>query len=135
MATRTTAKPRTKAKAAYEKGEAAFGDAASFTKGNIEAILESGKILGTGLKQLGEGYVAEGRSAAATFNADFKELAAVQSPVDFFKLQSKIIGRNFGTAVDFQAKNAEAVLKLAKDTAAPLTKRVGLAVDAVRKTA
>ena len=78
MATRTTTKPRAKAKTAgvqdkakavYERGEAAFADAKSFTKGNIEAIVESGKILGTGLKQLGEGYVAEGRSAAATWSS------------------------------------------------------------------
>ena len=65
----------------------------------------------------------------------FQELAAVKSPVDFFKLQSKIITRNFGTVIDFNSKNAEAVLKLAKDVAAPLSKRVGVAVEAVRKAA
>jgi hypothetical protein len=144
MATKTTTKPRAKAKladiqgkakAAYDKGAATFGEARTFTKGNVDAVVESGRILGAGLRQLGEGYVAEGRNAVATFNADIKELAAVKSPVDFFKLQSKIIGRNLGTAIDFQSKNAETVLKLAKDSAAPLAKRVGVAVEAVRKAA
>lgn len=124
-----------KAKAFYDKGTAAFGEAQTLTKGNLDAVVESGKILGAGLKTLGEGYVAEGKTAVATLNADIKEFAAVKSPIDFFKLQSKIIGRNFGTAIDFHSKNAEAVLQLAKDSAAPVAKRVGVAVEAVRKAA
>ena len=148
MPTKTTTKPaakaklasvgdtvKTKAKAAYTKGAAAFDDVKELTKGNVDAVVESGKILGAGLKTLGEGYVAEGKTAYATFNADFKELAAVKSPVDFFQLQSKIIGRNFGTAIDFHSKNAEAVIKLAKDSATPLTKRAALVVEKVRKAA
>lgn len=126
---------QTKAKAVYEQGASAFGDVKTFTKGNVDAVVESGKILSAGLKQLGTGYVAEGKSAVATVSADIKEFTAVKSPIDFFKLQSKIIGRNFGTAIDFHTKNAEAVFKLAKASAAPLSKRVGVAVEAVRKTA
>lgn len=143
MATKTTTDraeakregARSKAKAAYDKGAARFGEAKTFTKGNVDAVVESGRILGAGLKQLGEGYVAEGKNAAATVNADIKDLAAVRSPADFFKLQSKIVGRNFGSAIDFQAKNAEAVLKLAQDSAAPLSQRFGIFLDALRKAA
>jgi hypothetical protein len=135
MTTKTTSKAKPKIADVQEKAKAVFGDLKDFTQGNVEAVVESGKILGEGLKDLGTGYVAEGRSAIATVNADIKELAAVKSPVDFFKLQSKIITRNFGTAIDFNSKNAEAVLKLAKDVAAPLSKRVGVAVEAVRKAA
>ena len=135
MTTKTTSKAKPKLADVQEKAKAVFGDLKDFTQGNVEAVVESGKILGEGLKDLGNGYVAEGRSAIATVNADIKELAAVKSPVDFFKLQSKIIGRNFGTAIDFNSKNAEAVLKLAKDVATPLSKRVGVAVEAVRKAA
>lgn len=143
MAT-TTTKPQakaklagmqTKAKAAYDKGTATFGEAKTFTKGNIDAIVESGKIMGAGLKKMGESYVVEGKTAMATASADFKELTSVKSPTDFFKLQSKIFGRNLGTVIDFQTKNAEAMFKLAKDSAAPLSKRVGVALEAVRKTA
>ena len=144
MATKTTSRTgakaklagvKGKAKAAYQKGAAAFGEAKTFTKGNVDAVVETGKILGTGLKTLGEGYVTEGKTAFATFNADVRELATATSPVDFFALQSKIVGRNFGSAIDVHAKNAEAVLKLAKDSAAPLSKRVGLAVEKVRTAA
>ena len=134
MTTKTT-KAKPKLADVQQKAKAVFGDLKDFTQGNVEAVVASGKILGEGLKELGNGYVAEGRNAFATVNADIKELAAVKSPVDFFKLQSKFIGRNFGTAIDFHSKNAEAVLKLSKDAATPLTKRVGVAVEAVRKAA
>lgn len=138
MTTKTTTTPKLagvqdKAKAVLAKGVATFGEIKDFTKGNVDAVVESGKILGTGLKDIGTGYVAEGRSAFATANADFKELTAVKSPVDFFQLQSKIIGRNFGTAVEFNTKNAEALFKLAQESAAPLAKRVEVATAAVRK--
>jgi hypothetical protein len=143
MASRTTSKAaksgvtdvKQKAKAAYAKGAAALSDIQTFSKGNVDAIAASGKILGGGLKSLGSDYVAEGRSAAETFTADIKQLAASKSPADFFKLQSTILGRNFGTAFDFQSKSAEAILKLAKESAAPISKRVGVAIEAFRKAA
>lgn len=138
--TKTSAKSKlggvqSQAKAAYAKGTAALDEIKSFTKGNVDAVVASGKILGAGLKVLGEGYVAEGRNAVSTFNADMKELTAVKSPLDFFKLQSKILGRNVGTVVDFQTRNAEAVMKLAKDSVAPISQRVEVAIEAVRKAA
>lgn len=123
------------AKTAYEKGAAAFGEAKTATKGNLEAVVASGKILGTGLKTLGDGYLAEGKSAIATFNTDIGQLAAVKSPADFFALQSKIFSRNFDAALGFHTKNAQTVAKLAQDSAAPVAKRITLAVDAVRKAA
>ncbi len=74
MATKTTTKPAAKAKladvkatvtkgakAAYTKGTAAFGDVKELTKGNVEAAMESGKILAEGVQGLGTELVAEGR--------------------------------------------------------------------------
>jgi hypothetical protein len=40
-----------------------FGDYAAFAKGNVEAVVESGKILAEGLQDMGTNLVAEGRSA------------------------------------------------------------------------
>ena len=38
-----------KTKAAYEKGTSAYGDYNDFAKGNVEAMVEAGKILASGL--------------------------------------------------------------------------------------
>lgn len=124
-----------KAKAAFEKGTSAFGDYSAFTKGNVEAAVESGKILAAGLQELGTSYVSDSKSLFETMTADIKELAAAKTPVDFFKLHSELARRNFDTAVAFSSKSSEAVLKLAGDTFAPLSGRVNLAVEKIKQAA
>ncbi|MFM5884356.1 MAG: phasin family protein [Novosphingobium sp.] len=124
-----------RAKVAFEKSQAAFGEAGEFTKGNVEALVESGKILAAGLQDMGKDYVAEGKTALETVQADIKTLAAVKSPTDFFKLQGEILRRNFDAAVATGSKRSEAVLKLAGDAFAPLSTRVSLAVEKVKQAA
>ncbi len=131
----TVAEAQERAKAAFEKGQALFGDAGEFTKGNVEAVVESGKILAAGLQNLGKDYVAEGKTAFETVQADIKELAAVKSPADFFKLQGEIMRRNFDAAVASGSKHSEAVLKLTNDAFAPVSTRVSLAIEKVKKAA
>jgi phasin family protein len=124
-----------RAKLAFEKSQALFGEAGEFTKGNVEALVESGKILAAGLQDMGKDYVAEGKTALETVQADIKELAAVKSPADFFKLQGEILRRNFDAAVATGSKRSEAALKLAGDAFAPLSTRVSLAVEKVKQAA
>ena len=124
-----------KAKLALAKGSAVIADASDFTKGNVDAVVASGKILAAGMQDLGKGYVAEGKSAYETLTADVKELTAVKSPADFIRVQTAIVRRNLDTAFGLGAKNSEAVLKLAGDSFAPISARVSLAVDKFKKAA
>lgn len=124
-----------KAKAALEKSTAALGEANTFTKGNVEAIVASGKILSSGLQDLGATMVAETRGAFETLTADAKELAAAKSPTEFFQVQSALVRKQFDGAVAQASKNTEAFLKLANETVAPLSSRVTLAVEKVSKAA
>lgn len=124
-----------KAKAAFEKSQAAFGEYGEFNKGNLEALVASGKVLAAGLQDMGKAYVADAKSAFETLTADVKEVAAVKSPTDFFKLQGEIVRRNFDAAVAAGSKNSEAIVKLAGDAFAPLSTRVSLAVEKVKQAA
>jgi phasin family protein len=67
--------------------------------------------------------------------ADVKELAAVKSPADFFKLQGELLRRNFDAAVATGSKRSEAIVKLANDAFAPVQNRVSLAIDKVKQAA
>jgi hypothetical protein len=124
-----------KAKAAFEKSTAALGEANDFAKGNVEAVVESGKILSAGLQDLGATLVAETRGAFDAMSADAKELAAAKSPTEFFQLQSALMRKQFDGAVAQASKSTEAWLKLANETIAPLSSRVTLAVDKASKAA
>lgn len=126
---------QTKAKEAFEKSSAMFGDYAAFAKGNVEAVVESGKILAEGLQDMGTNLVAEGRSAFEIVSSDIKEMAAAKSPTDLIQLQSEMFRKSFDSAVAYGSKNTEAMLKIASDAFAPLSSRVTLAVEKVRSAA
>lgn len=121
-----------KAKEAFEKSTAMLGEVSTFTKGNVEAMIESGKILAEGMQGMGSEIVSESRSAFETLTGDIKELAAAKSPTDFFKLQGDMMRKNFDSAVAYGSKSSESVLKLASDVIAPISGRVSLAMEKAR---
>lgn len=123
-----------KAKAAFEKGTSVLGEVTDFTKGNVEAVMESGKILADGIQGLGSELVAEGRATFENISGDIKDLAAAKSPTDFFKIQGDMMRKNFDSAVAYGAKNSETVLKFMSDAIAPISGRVSLAMEKARQT-
>lgn len=126
---------QTKAKQAYVKGASVAAEVGAFSKGNVEAVVASGKILGEGVKTIGQDYVAEAKGAFATLTGDFKALAGVKSPTELFQLQGKLARRNFDQAVAYSSKTTESLVKLANEVLAPISNRVSIAVDKVSKAA
>lgn len=124
-----------KAKEALSKTSAAAGEYTDFAKGNVEALVESGKILAVGLQEIGNQAVAESKSAFETLVADAKSLSSVKSPIDFFKLQTELLRRNIDHAVAYGSKTSESMIKLTSDAIAPLSGRVTLAIEKVKKAA
>ena len=122
-------------KDAQEKAKAAFGDAGSFAKGNVEAMVESSKILAAGLQDMTKGYVEETKSSFETMTADVKDLATVKSPTEFFEKQSALMRKNFDAAVAASSKNSEAMLKLVNEAFQPISTRVSLAVEKIKTAA
>lgn len=126
---------QSRAQAAYEKGSEALTEATEFAKGNVEALVESGKILAGGAQDLGKTYVEEAKSAYETMTADLKELAAVKSPTELFQLQGKIARRNFDALVATGSKNTEAMIKLASEAFAPISGRMNIAAEKLTQAA
>jgi hypothetical protein len=126
---------QTKAKEAYEKSTGTFGDVNEFAKGNVEAMVESGKILASGLQEMSTGFVTESRSAFDAMTAEVKELATAKSPTEFLSLQSALARKNFDAAVAQASKSTEAMLKLANEVVSPISGRVTMAVEKVGKAA
>ena len=124
-----------KAKTAYEKGSVAITEANDFAKGNVEAVVESGKILASGLQEMSTAAVADSRAAFESLTAEVKSLASVKSPTEFFQLQSALLRKHFDAAVAQTSKSTEAMLKLANESVAPLSNRVTLAVEKISKVA
>lgn len=124
-----------KAKAALEKSQAALGDMGTFTKGNVEAVVESTKILASGLQEMTKSYAAESKTVVETMQAEIKELASVKSPAEFFEKQNAMMRKQFDAAMAATSKNSEAMLKLASEAFQPISNRVSLAVEKIKQAA
>ena len=122
-------------KAVYEKGTAMTSEAASFQKGNVEALVESSRIFVSGMQDMGRTYVEEARSAAESMQDDVKKIAAVKSPTELFQLQGEIARRNFDAMVAAASKNTETMIKLANEAFAPMSNRMSLAAEKISKVA
>lgn len=129
------AEMQSKAQAAYDKSTEAMTEMTEFAKGNVEAVVESGKVMAEGVQGLGQDMADEAKSAYETATADLKEMAAVKSPTDLFQLQGKILRRNFDAMVAMTSKSTDASMKLANDVMAPISGRVNLAAEKMSKVA
>ena len=125
----------TRAKAAYEKGTEMVSQATEFSKGNVEALVESGKIAAKGAQEMGQTYAEDTKKGFEELTAALKEMTTVKSPTEFIELQTKLVKKSFDTAVAQTSKNSEMFLKLAGDVFQPISNRVSVAVDSFKKAA
>jgi phasin family protein len=124
-----------RARTVLEKSQVRFADVNDFSKGNFEALVESGKIVSSGFQSMSKRYVEELKSAFEMAQADMKALTTVKSPSEFVELQRAQLRKYFDNAVAYNSKSAEAALKLANDAFQPISNRVSLAVEKVKQAA
>jgi len=120
---------------ANAKGTQAFAEINEFGKGNIEALVESGKIAAKGVEAFGQDTAEYGRRQFESATAALKSLSSVKSPTDFFKLQSDYFRSSFDSLVAQTSKNTETMLKLAGEVAQPIQNRVAVAVEKAKVAA
>ena len=126
---------QSRAKVAYDKGSEMFTEANEFNKANIEALVESGKVLAGAVQEMGREAVADTKNVFETVTEDAKKIAAIKSPTELFQLQGEMARRNFDALVAYNSKNTEKMIKLANDVFAPVQNRVSVAAERISKAA
>ncbi len=124
-----------KAKGHVEKSTKAIEELSDIAKGNVEALVESGKIAAKGIETLGQEAVDYSKKNFEKATASFKSFSTVKTPTEFFQLQSQLFSSSFDEFTKEAAKNSEAFIKLAGDVAQPLTARMTLVTDKVKSLA
>jgi hypothetical protein len=124
-----------KAKVGVEKSTKAIEELSDLAKGNVEALVESGKIAAKGVETLGQEAVDYSRKSFEKATASFKSFSTIKTPTEFFQLQSQLLSSSFDDFTKEAAKSSEALMKLAGDVASPLTARVTLVTDKVKSLA
>jgi phasin family protein len=124
-----------RAKGAYEKGIKATEEFTEFSKGNVEALVESSKLAAKAVETLGQEAADYARKSFENSTAAFKTFASAKSPTELFKLQSDYLKSSFDSAVAESSKVTEAWLKLAGEIVQPVSNRFAVAMEKARTTA
>lgn len=124
-----------KAKANVEKSTKALEEVSDLAKGNVEALVESGKIVAKGFETIGQDAVDYGRRSFEKATASIKSFSTAKTPTEFFQLQSQFLSSSFDDFTKEAARSGEAFLKLAGEVAQPLTARVTVVTDKVKTLA
>lgn len=121
-----------RAKTAMEKGSKTMEDMVEFSKGNIEAIVASGRVAAKGAQDIARYSAEYGRKSIEEANANARKFAAVKSPTEFFALQSEVAKSQLDALVGEASKFAEGYMKLLGEMAQPVQNRYAVAVEKVK---
>lgn len=123
-----------RAKDAMAKGSKAIEELVEFSKGNVEAIVASGRVAAKGAEEIAKYSAEYGRTAVEKANATAKQFAAVKSPTEFFQLQGEVAKQTLDALVAEGSKFTENYLKLMGDISQPISNRVAVAAEKVKST-
>jgi phasin family protein len=121
-----------RAKTAMEKGSKGMEEMVEFSKGNLEAVVASGRVAAKGAQDIAKYSAEYGRKSIEDANATAKKFAAVKSPTEFFALQSEVAKTQLDAFVGEASKFAEGYMKLLGEIVQPMQNRYAVAVEKVK---
>lgn len=121
-----------RAKTAMEKGSKSVEEMVEFSKGNLEAVVASGRVAAKGAQEIAKYSAEYGRKSIEEATSTAKRFAAVKSPTEFFALQSEVAKSNLDAMVGEASKFSESYLKLLGEIVQPIQNRVAVAVEKVK---
>ena len=125
----------TRTKAAVEKSTKIAEELGEFAKGNVEALITSGRVAAKGAETIGQEAADYSKKSFETATTAVKGFAAAKSPTELFKLQSDYARSAFDAAVAEGSKFSESLLKLFGEIAQPISTRVAVAAEKIKTPA
>lgn len=116
-----------------EKNMSRMTEMTAFAKGNVDAVIESAKAAAKGAETLTSHYVEASKKSAEDWRAGFKTLTAAKTPNEFIQAQNEFAKAQFDRAVANFSEASETWMRVAKDVVQPLSARVNVAVEAMKK--
>lgn len=123
---------QSRAKQSMEKGAKLVEDMGEFAKGNVEALMTSGRVAVKGCEAMGQDAAETSKKSFEAAATAFKSMVSAKSPTELFTLQSDYARKSFDAAVADASRFSEAWLKLAGDIVQPLSTRVAVAAEKIK---
>ena len=125
---------QTKFHSMMEKQMKSMAEVTEFTKGNVEAMIESAKAATSGAETLATQFVETSKVAMEEAQTAFKSMATAKTPNELIQQQNDFAKAQFDKAVANASHLTETWLKLAGEVVQPISSRVALASETVKKS-
>ena len=106
---------------------------ATFSQGNLEAVMRSSQIFVSGLQEMAQQAAASAQQRMEEAMNAFRAMSQVRSIKEAVELHSSFTRSSMETAVSQGGQVADATYKLAEQTMAPLTQRFSLAAETLTR--
>ncbi len=124
-----------RAKGMIERAPKMVQDMAELNKGNVEALVESGRIAAKGMEAMGRHAAELARTRFEGATAAFTRLAAVKSPTEFMQLQGELARTALDQLVADTSHSTETVMKFAGEVVQPISNRYAIVADRMKSAA
>jgi phasin family protein len=117
-----------------EKSMSTMTEMTEFAKGNVEAMIESAKAAAAGAETLAAHFAETSKKSVEEAQAAFKTMTTAKTPNELMAAQNDFAKAQFDKAVANMSHFSETWMKLAGDVVQPLSNRVALATETVKKS-
>ena len=126
---------QTKTREALDKSTKAAEELGSFTRENVEAFVESGKIAAKGFETLTQSAIEVAKKNGEAATTAFKSFSSAKSANELLQLQSDFARTQFDKFIADSSKMTEAFVKLSNDVFEPISSRFAVAADKFKTAA
>ena len=123
-----------KVKELMEKNMKTMTDMTDFAKGNVEALIESAKAAAAGAETLTTHFEETSKKSAEEAQAAFKSFTSAKTPNELMAAQNDFAKAQFDKAVANMSHFSETWLKLAGEVVQPISNRMAVAAETVKKS-
>lgn len=117
-----------------EKSMHSMSEMSELAKGNIEAMIASAKAASTGAESMTAQVVETMRKQMEETQTAMRAMTSAKSPNEFMQLQNEYARAQFDRAVANWSQMSETMLKLAGEVVQPLSNRMAVAAETVKKS-
>jgi phasin family protein len=120
---------------AVKRSRKAAEELADLYRGNLDAVVEAGKIAASGTQSIGQELVAKSRDSMEQTANTVRTFAEAKSPTELLQLQSDFVRSAFDRFVEDSSALTESFVKLAGEAFQPLSNRASANVEKLNKIA
>ena len=119
--------------AAVKRSQKALEELTEVSRGNVEALVDAGKIAVEGARSFGQDVVETSREGVEKAADAVRALAEAKSPTEFMQLQSEFARAQFDRFVTESSRLTETFVKLAGEAIQPIQSRATVNAERINK--